>query len=259
VKNQASGAGVDALKTELLEHVGYTDRDLALRMARDLPAGKESDPTMRMIAQGLINGGSRLYLLDDLLKASPPGLQDALIAASFNGLQNTNFDNPQVWLERLPRVPEAQQLSATMQLASVWATKDPQGAISWTRSLSGTARENTLQQILVSWVHEDSPAASQWITTLPPGAERDAAAAGLVSSLAHESPDEAWPWALNISDPQKRSSAVMQTLQQMKGTHAREVLQSGPFTPDEKQSMQELLDQQQGTPTGGQPVLPFAR
>ena len=81
-----------------------------------------------------------------------------------------------------------------------------------------------------------------------------------MSGLAHESPDEAWPWALNISDPQKRSNAVMQTLQQMKGTHAREVLQSGPFTPDEKQSMQEALDQlQKGTAGGEQPALPLAR
>jgi RNA polymerase sigma factor (sigma-70 family) len=241
VRTQPSGAAIDQMKEELVRGIGYSNRDLALEMAKDLPPGKQNDQLRYRIAQSILNVGNRLQLVDELLGKTDPSMQTAIIAASFGALRKDNLTNPAPWVQRLSRVPDEHRQSATMNLASAWASQDPQAAIGWARGLDPDIKDHTLRQVLTSWVQTDSMEASQWITTLPQGAERDAAAAGLVSGLAQDSPEEAWQWALHISDRTTRMNSAIQTVQQMNPDQAHQLIGNSNFTDDDKQSLMGVL------------------
>ena len=94
-------------------------------------------------------------------------------------------------------------------------------------------------------------AASEWIATLPAGAEKDNAATTLVRTIAADSPAEAWQWALSIESPDMRKSAAFQTLTAMQKRDpatARQWLDAAPFSAEEKTQMRTMMENPSANP-----------
>jgi hypothetical protein len=62
--------------------------------------------------------------------------------------------------------------------------------------------------VVNSWASSDSLEASQWVSALPAGRQRDAAAAALVDTIAAADPGSAWTWATSIVSPELRQRGL---------------------------------------------------
>ena len=76
------------------------------------------------------------------------------------------------------------------------------------------------------------------------GAERDGSARSLVLAIAEKFPREAWDWAVSIGDADTRASAAAHAAQMMAARDpatARQLIETGPFTPEDKATLQSTL------------------
>jgi hypothetical protein len=58
------------------------------------------------------------------------------------------------------------------------------------------------------WAKDDPRAAAAWLSALPAGPTREAAAGQFVTSIAEQEPQLAWSWAVTLSDAQKQKEAM---------------------------------------------------
>jgi hypothetical protein len=66
-------------------------------------------------------------------------------------------------------------------------------------------RFEMIKSVGESWGRADAPAASEWLNTLPPGAERDAAIGEFVRGTFATDPAAALTWSASIADDGKRA------------------------------------------------------
>jgi hypothetical protein len=71
-------------------------------------------------------------------------------------------------------------------------------------------RLEMIKSIGGSWAKADAPAASEWLNTLPPGAERDGAIGEFVRGTFATDPAAALTWSATIADEGKRSRRLME-------------------------------------------------
>ena len=72
----------------------------------------------------------------------------------------------------------------------------------------------TMSEAVQEWVGRAPEQASEWVNTLPPGPNRDAAVGGMVDLLVTREwdPSRALTWAESISDEQQRLTSLRTTL-----------------------------------------------
>jgi len=106
--------------------------------------------------------------------------------------------------------------------------------------------------IASAWAKKDPYGAADWVTSMPPGAERDRAAEALVLAIAERFPRQAWEWALSIGDEAERSRAAAQAATVMVARDpatARQWIETGPFSADLKIKLQSSIGS--GKPSPG--------
>lgn len=83
------------------------------------------------------------------------------------------------WAEALPDEDTFFKKEAFRQLGSELADADPAAAVAWCEAhCEGPFGTSVRQLIAQRWALQDGPAAMQWVSTAPPGRERDRAAQG---------------------------------------------------------------------------------
>ncbi len=90
----------------------------------------------------------------------------------------------------------------------------------------------------------DAHAAASWVSTLPQGPDRDSSAQSLVFNIADRYPQEAWEWALSISNPAQSAQAAFHSVQQMATRDpatARHWIQTGPFEPQVRAALEAMV------------------
>lgn len=70
------------------------------------------------------------------------------------------------------------------------------------------ARHEAIQIVIREWAEDDAVAATGWLAGLPPGAEKDTAAASLVPVIAPMDQSGALVWVAAISDEKLRMEAL---------------------------------------------------
>ena len=245
LKTQPDDETAKELRRQVLSSVGSQDPTLALRLVSDLPRTPEGDAELKSIAQSLFNGGNRLHRFDKLFEQAPERMRQPLVEAAFNYLNQESLGNPQTWVARLSQLPEASRARGLESIAHAWAAQSPEDAIAWATTLpSGEGRAGAMAHITSDWAAKDSPSASAWVAALPVGAERDGSARSLVFVIAEKHPREAWDWALSIGDAGTRASAAAHAAQMMAvrdPAAARQWIESGPFTAEDKATLQSTL------------------
>jgi hypothetical protein len=166
--------GTKSLKEDVLRLAGDQDPALALRLAADLPRTPEGDSQVQSLANGLFNGGDKLYRFDNLLAQAAERLRQPLISAAFNLLCADNLDDPQRWITRLSLLSEASRARGTESIARAWAGQTPEEAAGWVASLApGESRNGALAAIATTWAAKDAYGAAEWVASMAPGTERD--------------------------------------------------------------------------------------
>jgi RNA polymerase sigma factor (sigma-70 family) len=208
LKTQPETEATKSLKSSVLNAASYKDPGLALRMSRDIPATPAGDLEVSALARGLLNGGSMLGRLDNLLLDAPPRVRQELLNNAFDVLQQDSMNDPKTWAARLQLLPLERQASGAQALARSWAVQDPENTIAWANSLKGDSRMPALTTAASTWAANDPAGAARWVSSLNDGLEKDAFTATLVVSISDRHPSEAWEWAVTIQDPTIRGQAA---------------------------------------------------
>ena len=96
------------------------------------------------------------------------------------------------------------------------AEQDPSEAAQWLTSLTPDDplyRSENAGVLMDVWAESDSIAASMWLSELPAGEQRDAAAASFSGVVQNYDPEVAVEWAASISDPNQRVERLSESLQ----------------------------------------------
>ncbi len=114
---------------------------------------------------------------------------------------------------------------ALARFVQSWATQDPYRTVQALSAIDDpTERAMAYREAVYGWSSVDSYRASDWVATLPPGLNRDAAVSGLAGELSKEQPDMAFQWGASIMDPEIRLTVLQQVVEAWKATEPRNVL-----------------------------------
>ncbi len=105
-------------------------------------------------------------------------------------------------------------------LAADLAASSPTDALAWSATLTGNARTSAEIGAGNAWIQRDPVAASEWLSTLPPGNTHDQLAHTLASRIATDDPEAAIRWAAAIQSPDLRHQAEEQILRSAPGSHS---------------------------------------
>lgn len=129
------------------------------------------------------------------------------------------------------------------QFIEARASQDPAETANWLQTLPDDDpiryRENTTTLMKV-WTETDSIAASAWLSEQPLGAERDAAIVGFAETIQKFEPEAAATWADTISDPNKRTAQLKQSIRtwaKEKPDAALEWVINSDLAPAEKEQL----------------------
>lgn len=96
--------------------------------------------------------------------------------------------------------------------AAAWMQKDPFPATQWVLMNPEVLTAPIFEYAIHRWALTDPEACSGWLTTLPAGAQKDAAVAGLVAALQQRDPGAALAWTMEIRDSENRLEKQRQIL-----------------------------------------------
>ncbi|HZR21337.1 MAG TPA: sigma-70 family RNA polymerase sigma factor [Verrucomicrobiae bacterium] len=253
LKTQPDNPTVKSLKQEVINAMAHQNPVGAMSLVSDIPATSEGDQQIQELARSLFNGGSMLGRLDTLYSQAPARLQGPMLQTAFSQLRGENLDDPQSWISRLPLLPESARASAAGTVAQAWAQRSPEDAVSWIQSMpADQTRSDAAAAIASVWAARDPQQAEQWVSAMSQGPERDESNRALALALSESSPREAWDAAISIGDTTERDQTAAHVAKMMAlrdPATARQWIDSGPFTPDQKTQLQAGLSS--STPSGG--------
>jgi RNA polymerase sigma factor (sigma-70 family) len=244
LNNQPENDAITQLRRDVVRTAGYQDPELALRFAADRPEMLKEDGQLENFVSSLFNGGYLLNRVDRLLDVAPDSLRAAIAERAFYHLRGDTMDNPQQWIARLALVPEASRGKAMESIARAWGEQSPEEAFVWASSLPADTRPGSVAAVTTTWAQKDAHSAADFVASMPRGADRDHSANALVFAVAEKHPHEAWQWALSIQNETQRNNAAAHAARIMAARDlatARQWIESGPFSPDLKASLQSGL------------------
>jgi hypothetical protein len=120
------------------------------------------------------------------------------------------------WVLTLPQGSNARS-QALLALGQSWANVDPAQATDFASQLPASAeRISMLTAGLNAWAASDPRAASQWVSSISPGADYDqfAAAIAAAPNIINSSPEDSVAWALAISDDNLKMDSLTKVFTQ---------------------------------------------
>jgi hypothetical protein len=131
-------------------------------------------------------------------------------------------------------------------IARAWAGQSPEEAIRWVATQpSPDTRSQLLSDVISTWVYKDATSATDFVTSLPEGTERNRGTHSLVGALTERNPQEAWRLAFTINDPQLQKIAftgVISRTMQRDPAMARQWLEAAPLDAQTKANLEARIN-----------------
>ncbi|WP_148216378.1 hypothetical protein [Coraliomargarita akajimensis] len=130
---------------------------------------------------------------------------------------------------------------------STWSRQDPEMAIAWLDELPEdmAGRDGVYRAVADSYVRHDPMAASEWITTLEDGPERDSAVQSLVYQVKRADPEAAFIWSSTITDDGQRANMLRNSISDWKRDDPEAALaavEASDIDAEEKRPLLEMFD-----------------
>jgi hypothetical protein len=97
--------------------------------------------------------------------------------------------------------------------AQALAEREPAAAARMAEDAPEPTRGKTWEGVANTWAQQDKVEASEWLVTLPEGADRNHAISGFTRQLVWHDAESAMIWAENIGDPALRAEIVERRIQ----------------------------------------------
>ncbi|HEX7860913.1 MAG TPA: sigma-70 family RNA polymerase sigma factor [Verrucomicrobiae bacterium] len=245
-KTQPESEAIKNLRRDVLNTAAYQEPDLALKLAKDLQADLTEDERQN-VARALYNGGNMLHRFDGLMKDAPPFLREPLVQAAFESLSAETIGDPRAWIDRLAQLPEKSREMGLGSIARAWAGQSPEEAIRWVATQpSPDTRSQLLSDVISTWAYKDATSATDFVSSLPEGTERNRGTHSLVGALTEWNPQEAWRLALTINDPQQQKLALTGVITSRAMLRdpatARQWLESAPLDAQTKANLEARIN-----------------
>lgn len=118
-------------------------------------------------------------------------------------------------LESASLTPEKHDLAAASIAAANIGSETPDKA-KWLLESLRSDDKRAIVEFTDQWAHSDYQGAAQWMNSLPPGNQRDAAISGFAPVAAKIDGATAVDWALTLSDPAQRNSCLDEVVRKWK-------------------------------------------
>jgi hypothetical protein len=155
------------------------------------------------------------------------------------------LDNPSAAVEWSRAIPDADEREiVNLTIAAAFAYKDLSGAVAWVQNLPTEERASAISTVASEFAKQDPAKASDWVSTLSAGSERDIASETLAAQLASTSPETALSWALQVSESNRRTDAFLQVFrswQSQDPMRANEWLKTSPLPVETKEYIRSTL------------------
>lgn len=258
--------------------LGNQDIDLALSFYQSLPYEDEREQAISSLAwQFVQNDPERAKAL--VLESDDPILQASLSNYLLNDFMEKDIAATLEWVGQISS--ERARQDSLNQVFSRWVTVDPDAAFDHIASLGEgeatttfyrnamnnylrenpvdgvvwlerLAAENRLgdrasgvyQQAAREYVRHDPMAASQWIATLEPGSNRDAAVNAMVREISSYDAEAGFAWAQTMEDGNRRRRSLDQTVREWVKTDAeaaRRAVEAANLEASEKERLFKLI------------------
>lgn len=112
-------------------------------------------------------------------------------------------------------LPEDRLRNNLSSAFSQWAREDPEAAVAGLAQLPDAEQvkqADIYNRVAQAYVRHDPMAASEWISTLDDGPERDATVKTLVSNISKTDPEAGFIWSETLTDASARKSSLRQTV-----------------------------------------------
>ncbi len=149
-------------------------------------------------------------------------------------------------------LPEDRLSSNLSGAFSQWARQDPAAAVAGLDQLpesEGVKQADIYNRVAQAYVQHDPMAASEWISTLDDGPERDATVKTLVNNISKTDPEAGFIWSATIADEDARKNSLKQTVQKWVKDDpdaAYDAVKDSKIDAAEKEPLFELIEQAQG-------------
>lgn len=187
--------------------VAKTDPAKAAEMIATMD-GADKGSAYRTVAEQY--GASNFSEAQAWIRTLPAGEQDGALAAAISGLAK---NDPQTAAQQVALMTAGDARDrAIADIVGPLARLDPQAAAEFLKTQgSEQAQQDSMRELMPSWVAQDSAAALTYASSLPEGDVRDSALRSYVFSNSSAAPADLVQVAEGISDERDRSRAVGMT------------------------------------------------
>lgn len=198
-KNQAMSA--------VMGEVAKTDPAKAAEMLKTMDSPDKASAYRKVAEQ---YGAANFSEAQSWIRTLPADEQDAVLAAAINGLSK---NDPQAAAKQVALMSNGEAKDdAISDVVGPLARLDPQAAADFLKQGSEDAQQNSMRELIPSWVAQNPSAALSYASSLPVGDVRDSALQSYVFANNSAAPAELILSAESITNQRYRSHAVGMTV-----------------------------------------------
>jgi hypothetical protein len=243
LENQPSNEFNRSIRSSLINAIAWKEPETALTFLEKIADMPDNKDLMQRGVGSLMNGGSRVYLIEGLLEKASPKMRPYLIegAIMYNYNQGELPGGMEKWVARARELPADRLNDVYPSLARSWASSDPEAALKWATSLEDPKQRSTVVGSAVGmWASSDIFGAADWVNKMPAGPERDSGAHTMALAVYQSHPEQSWEWAQSIQDPERRMQAsqmAFSALLKKDSALADQMLQTSNLRPEEIENL----------------------
>ena len=150
--------------------------------------------------------------------------------------EQQGFDSAREILDSASLTPEKHDLAAAT-IAGAKIGPETKDRAAWLLKILRSDDDRALGRFTNSWTQGNYTEAANWVTTLPPGSQRDAALKGFIPAAARIDGATAMDWALTVSDPLLRNRLYSEARESWKETDAEQADQYRNTHPLDREAL----------------------
>lgn len=236
-------------KRRALGSMGWRLSQQGIESSSELIANSEDPLIQQQLAQRVSGEWSNYDVAGALAwseSLADESARKSAVRAVFNNWIETDPSAALSYVET--SVDAGAQVSVLRNAYSNWARNDPQAAAEALGQLPESVEDDRGQiyrGVTDAYINHDPMAASEWISTLDEGPERDQSVEALVSNISRTDPEAGFMWAATMGDEEKRKDSLRRSVREWAKTDpdaALSAIKSAQIEAAEKEPLLKMLD-----------------
>ena len=145
-----------------------------------------------------------------------PDMKRGAMQTIANQMARTDVTKAAEYVKQFANDPTAS--GAIEDVVQRMARQDPQAGLRFAGEIAGPNQAVAYRQSIQAWTRNDSEAASKYVNQMPAGANRDASASALATSISRDDPASAIVWTKSIVDPKVQETTLIEVASDFRRT-----------------------------------------